>query len=102
MGRVNALQAATIRHRINRCATMDPIVISTKVVDILSYTVRKKMLAAATLSLLLLLGAHEAAAKTPKNVTATGGGIVMPGDDLVLTYHVGAAWDRCYWFWYVR
>ena len=60
------------------------------------------MLAAATLGLLLLLGgAHEAAAKQPKNVTATGGGIVKPGDDLVLTYHVGSAWDRCYWFWYV-
>ena len=61
------------------------------------------MLAAATLGLLLLLGggAHEAVAKQPKNVTATGGGIVKPGDDLVLTYHVGAAWDRCYWFWYV-
>ena len=58
------------------------------------------MLAAATtLSLLLLLlGAAEAAAK---NVTATGGGIVKPGDNLVLTYHVGEVWDRCYWFWYV-
>ena len=54
------------------------------------------MLAAATLSLLLLLlGEQDAVAK---EVTATGGGIVKPGDDLVLTYHVGSAWDRCYWF----
>ena len=57
------------------------------------------MLAAATLSLLLLLlGGQDAVAK---EVTATGGGIVMPGDDLVLTYNVGEVWDRCYWFWYV-
>jgi hypothetical protein len=33
------------------------------------------------------------------NVTASGGGIVKPGNDLVLTYNVGFQWDRCYWFW---
>ena len=53
----------------------------------------------ATLCLLLLLGSHAAAAA--KNITATGGGVVKPGDDLVLTYNVGSVWDRCYWFWYV-
>ena len=58
--------------------------------------------AATTLSLAILLflgGAREAAGRPEKNVTATGGGVVKPGDDLVLTYNVGEAWDRCYWFW---
>ena len=32
-------------------------------------------------------------------VNATGGGVVKPGTDLVLTYNVGKPWDRCYWFW---
>ena len=59
------------------------------------------MMAAAvttTLSLALLLFLGGAQGRN-KNVTATGGGIVKPGDDLVLTYNVGEAWDRCYWFW---
>ena len=38
-----------------------------------------------------------------QKVEATGGGIVKPGDDLVLTYtpklEDGANWDRCQWFW---
>ena len=62
----------------------------------------EKMLAARDAALclmLLLLGSREAAAA--KNITATGGGVVKAGDDLVLTYNVGSVWDRCYWFWYV-
>ena len=49
----------------------------------------------------LSLLALSALAAAEKKISASpGGGIVKPGDDLVLTYDVGAVWDRCYWFWY--
>ena len=33
------------------------------------------------------------------SISATGGGIVKAGDDLVLTYTMEEEWDRCYWYW---
>lgn len=50
------------------------------------------------LSLLLLLLFYNTS--YGGKITATGGGIVKPGQDLVLTYHVGKVWDRCRWFLY--
>lgn len=47
---------------------------------------------------LLALSAATAGEKTIS--ASPGGGILKAGDDLVLTYDVGAVWDRCYWFWY--
>ncbi len=42
---------------------------------------------------------------TAFELTASGGGIVEPGADLVLTYvpdldEDETTWDRCFWFWY--
>ncbi len=34
------------------------------------------------------------------NISATGGGVVMRGGDLVLRYEVDHRWDRCFWYWY--
>ena len=32
-------------------------------------------------------------------VTATGGGVLLPGQDLELTNTLDKEWDLCYWFW---
>lgn len=32
-------------------------------------------------------------------VTASGGGLIKPGEDLELTNTMTEEWDRCYWYW---
>ena len=33
-------------------------------------------------------------------LSATGGGIVKPGETARLSYIVEEAWSQCFWFWY--
>lgn len=52
-----------------------------------------------TFVLLSLSVAAYAAENKTRKISASGGGIVKPGSDLVLTLDVAEVWDRCYWFW---
>ena len=49
---------------------------------------------------LLILASVRTPSSNGKNISATGGGIVKEGGDLVLKYEVDRRWDRCFWYWY--
>ena len=57
----------------------------------------KKRIALPMWTVLLLLLLNPAAGQG--TVSASGGGIVKAGDDLVLTYTMTEEWERCYWYW---
>ena len=47
-----------------------------------------------------IIAAFQSGLVCSKNISATGGGVVRPGSDLVLKYEVDHRWERCYWYWF--